>query len=95
VPDSIFFMLYCFLGGLSFVFGPVIGAFVLFLSFELLAGLRQYQTPIYAAIMILTMLWLPNGLLSLRFPAIADVERWIPQTSALFRRAIRLPRLRS
>ncbi len=66
VPDSIFFMLYCFLGGLSSVFGPVVGAFVLFLSFELLAGLRQYQTLMYAAIMILTMLWLPNGLLSLR-----------------------------
>ena len=66
VRDSIFFMLYCFLGGLSYVFGPVVGAFVLFLSFEVLAGLRQYQTLLYAAIMILTMLWLPNGLLSLR-----------------------------
>ena len=68
VTDSIFFMLYCFLGGLSTVFGPVVGAFVLFLSFEVLAGLRQYQTLIYAAIMILAMLWLPNGLLSLRLP---------------------------
>ena len=68
VTDSIFFMLYCFLGGLSSVFGPVVGAFVLFSSFEVLAGLRQYQTLIYAAIMILAMLWLPNGLLSLRVP---------------------------
>ncbi|MDR7481824.1 MAG: branched-chain amino acid ABC transporter permease [Armatimonadota bacterium] len=66
VTDSVFFMLYCFLGGLSSVFGPVVGAFVLFLSFELLAGLRQYQTLVYAIIMILTMLWFPNGLLGLR-----------------------------
>ncbi len=75
VPDSIFFMLYCFLGGLSYVFGPVVGAFVLFLSFELLAGLREYQTLIYAMIMILTMLWLPNGLLSLRLPSVASALR--------------------
>ena len=77
VPDSIFFMLYCFLGGLSYVFGPVAGTFVLFLSFELLAGLREYQTLIYAMIMILAMLWLPNGLLSLRM-APAGLGRWIP-----------------
>src|SRR5438105_7995536 len=69
VTDSVYFMLYCFFGGLSYVLGPVVGAFTLFLSFEVLAGLRQYQTLIYAAIMILAMLWLPNGLLSLRVPA--------------------------
>jgi branched-chain amino acid transport system permease protein len=68
VPDSIYFMLYCFLGGLAYVSGPVVGAFVLFLSFELLHGLREYQMLAYAAIMIAVMLWLPNGLLSLRPP---------------------------
>jgi branched-chain amino acid transport system permease protein len=69
VPDSVYFMLYCFLGGLSYVSGPVVGAFVLFLGFELLHGLREYQMLAYAAIMIVVMLWLPNGLLSLRLPA--------------------------
>lgn len=68
VPDSIYFMLYCFLGGLAYVFGPVVGTFVLFLSFEFLHGLREFQMMIYAAIMIGLMLWLPNGLLSLRWP---------------------------
>lgn len=68
VSDSIFFMLYCFLGGLSYVGGPVVGAFVLFLCFEVLAGFREYQTLIYATVMIVAMLWLPNGLLSLRLP---------------------------
>ena len=66
VPDSIYFMLYCFLGGLGYTFGPVVGAFVLFISFELLHGLQQYQTLIYALVIIALMLWLPNGLLSLR-----------------------------
>jgi branched-chain amino acid transport system permease protein len=69
VPDSVYFMLYCFLGGLSYVSGPVVGAFVLFLGFELLHGLHEYQMLTYAAIMITVMLWLPNGLLSLRLPA--------------------------
>ena len=69
VPDSIFFILYCFLGGLAYVWGPVVGAFLLFISFELLHPLQQYQQLIYAAIMIGIMLWLPNGLLSLRPPA--------------------------
>ena len=65
VQDSIFFMLYCFLGGLGYVLGPIVGAFVLFLSFEMLQGLNQYQPLIYSLIMIALMLFLPNGLLSL------------------------------
>ena len=66
VQDSISFMLYCFLGGLGFVFGPLVGTFVLFLGFEFLHGLNEYQPLIYAILMIVLMLWLPNGLLSLR-----------------------------
>ncbi|MFQ5773039.1 MAG: branched-chain amino acid ABC transporter permease [Kiloniellaceae bacterium] len=69
VPDSIYFMLYCFLGGLAYVFGPVVGTFILFISFELLHGLREYQMLIYSLVIIALMLWLPNGLLSLRPPA--------------------------
>ena len=65
VQDSIFFMLYCFLGGLGYVLGPIVGAFVLFLSFEMLQGLNQYQPLIYSLIMIALMLFLPDGLLSL------------------------------
>src|SRR5438034_133679 len=52
----------------------VVGAFVLFLGFELLHGLREYQMLTYAAIMITVMLWLPNGLLSLRLPARPDMK---------------------
>ena len=68
IQDSIFFMLYCFLGGLGYVFGPLVGTFVLFLSFELLHGLNEYQPFLYAVIMIAFMIWLPNGLLSIRLP---------------------------
>ena len=40
-------MLYCFLGGLDFVLGPVVGAFLLSISFELLGALQQYQALLY------------------------------------------------
>lgn len=65
VNDSVYFMLYCFLGGLDFVLGAVAGAVLLVVSFELLHGLEQYQVVIYGALMIGVMLVLPNGLLSL------------------------------
>jgi len=66
VQDSVNFMLYCFLGGLDFVLGPIVGAFLLVISFELLAGLQQFQALLYGVLMICLMLWLPNGILSLR-----------------------------
>ena len=68
VQDSIYLMLYCFLGGLGYVFGPLVGTFVLFIAFEFLHGLNEFQPLIYALIMIGLMVWLPNGLLSLRRP---------------------------
>ena len=65
VADSINFMLYCFLGGLDFVLGPMVGAFLLVIAFELLGALQQYQALLYGVLMIAVMLFLPNGLLSL------------------------------
>jgi branched-chain amino acid transport system permease protein len=59
-------MLYCFLGGLSYIFGPVVGAFLLVIAFELLHAVQDYQALIYGILMIACMLWLPNGILSLR-----------------------------
>jgi branched-chain amino acid transport system permease protein len=66
VTDSINFMLYCFLGGLDFVIGPIVGAFLLVISFELLGELQRYQALLYGILMIAVMLFLPNGVLSLR-----------------------------
>jgi branched-chain amino acid transport system permease protein len=65
VTDSIYFMLYCFVGGLDYVMGPILGAFLLVSSFELLHSMQQYQALLYGVLMIIWMLWLPNGLLSI------------------------------
>ena len=64
VSDSINFMLYCFLGGLDFVLGPIVGTFVLVIAFELLRAIQEYQALLYGILMIVVMLFLPNGLLS-------------------------------
>ncbi|MBB5221697.1 branched-chain amino acid transport system permease protein [Amaricoccus macauensis] len=69
VADSINFMLYCFLGGLEFVLGPIVGTFALVVSFELLRAIQEYQALLYGILMIVVMLFLPNGLLSF-FPAL-------------------------
>lgn len=65
VTDSVNFMLNCFLGGLGYVFGPMLGTLVLYLGWNLLFSTGQFQLLIYSAAMIVLMLVLPNGLLSL------------------------------
>jgi branched-chain amino acid transport system permease protein len=69
VQDSINVMLYCFLGGLDYVAGPVVGAFLLVVAFELLDALQRYQALLYGVLMIGVMLFLPNGILSLLRPS--------------------------
>ena len=65
VADSVNFMLYCFLGGLGYVFGPMLGTLLLYFGWDLLSIAKEYQLLIYSGVMILLMLVLPNGVLSL------------------------------
>ena len=65
VSDSVNFMLYCFLGGLGYVFGPMLGTFLLYFGWDLLSVAKEYQLLIYSGTMIALMLVLPNGILSL------------------------------
>ena len=59
------FMLYCFLGGLGYVFGPMLGTLLLYFGWDLLSVAKQYQLLIYSGALIALMLVLPNGVLSL------------------------------
>jgi branched-chain amino acid transport system permease protein len=69
VNDSVNFMLNCFLGGLGYVFGPMLGTLVLYFGWDLLFQTGEYQLLIYSGVMILLILMLPNGLFSLRLPS--------------------------
>ena len=55
INDSVNFMLNCFLGGLGFVFGPMLGTLVLYFGWDLLFQTGQYQLLIYSGVMILLM----------------------------------------
>ena len=65
VADSVNFMLYCFVGGLGFVSGPMLGTFLLYFGWDLLSVAKEYQLLVYSSAMIAMMLVLPNGVLSL------------------------------
>ncbi len=67
VADSINYMLYTFLGGLGYVFGPILGSLILYFSWDFLYVFGEYQLLLYSGTMILLMLFLPNGVLSLKF----------------------------
>lgn len=68
VADSVNFMLNCFLGGLGYVLGPMLGTFVLYFGWDMLFQTGELQLLIFSSVLILLMLVLPNGLLSLTFP---------------------------
>ena len=65
VADSVNFMLNCFLGGLGYVFGPMLGTLMIYFGWDLLFTTGEYQMLIYASLLIALMLALPNGVLSL------------------------------
>ena len=67
VVDSVNFMLNCFLGGLGYVFGPMLGTLVLYFGWDLLFEFGKYQMLICSLILIAVIRFLPNGLLSVRF----------------------------
>lgn len=65
VADSVNFMLNCFLGGLGYVLGPMLGTLLLYFGWDLLFSTGKYQLLIYSTLLIALMLVLPNGVLSL------------------------------
>ena len=67
VADYVNFMLNCFLGGLGYVFGPMLGTLVLYFGWDLLFEFGKYQMLIYSTILIVIIRFIPNGLLSIRF----------------------------
>lgn len=67
VVDSVNFMLNCFLGGLGYVFGPMLGTLVLYFGWDLMFELGRYQLLTYSLLLIALIRFLPNGLLSISF----------------------------
>ena len=51
VTDSVNFMLNCFLGGLGFVFGPMLGTLLLYFGWDLLFATGRFQLLIYSCLL--------------------------------------------
>ena len=49
VANSVNFMLNCFLGGLGYVFGPMLGTLVLYFGWDLLFQTGRFQLLIYSS----------------------------------------------
>ena len=75
IQESINYMLYCFMGGLNYVFGPMLGSFVLYMGWDFLFRTGEYQLLIYSTVLIMLILFLPNGLLSLRWRNVAQAGK--------------------
>ncbi len=58
-------MVYCFAGGVGGFAGPIVGAAVLSLLTEPLRGFMYFERIFYAVVMVLVVLFLPDGIISL------------------------------
>jgi len=56
---------YTVIGGVGSVWGPIVGTILLTFTSEMLRELRAYETLVYGLVLILTMLFVPDGLVSI------------------------------
>lgn len=83
---GVYYLMYTIIGGAGSIFGPIIGtAGLLYLS-RFLVAFGRYQLIIYGAILIVFMIFLPNGLLSLfsrrptHFPGVDRIRGYIKKS---------------
>jgi len=60
---SALFIMILVIGGIGDIKGVTLGSLLIVGGFELLRGLREYQLIVYCCIVILTIMYLPNGLM--------------------------------
>ena len=63
--SSVFFLLAVLFGGAGTMLGPVVGATVLTLLPEMLHDFDKYRLIVYACLVLLTLYYLPNGVMGL------------------------------
>ena len=74
VWDSVNYVLYAFIGGIGYLFGPIIGSFGMVWLWEFLGPFQRYQSIIFAIVITLVILFLPDGLMSVK-----DIRFKIPR----------------
>jgi branched-chain amino acid transport system permease protein len=62
---SVLIFMMVMLGGMGTLYGPIVGAILLTVSFELLRALQVYQMVIYGIVVLLITLFAPEGLVGI------------------------------
>lgn len=65
VALSVLILFIPIIGGMGTIFGPILGAAILVLSFELSGGFQEYQMFLYGFALVLFTMFLPSGLIGL------------------------------
>jgi len=63
--NSIDYVLYAFIGGIEYLWGPIVGSFALTWLWEYLGPSAQYRMVLFAVLVIAVILFFPGGFLSL------------------------------
>ncbi len=63
LQTSILYLLALLFGGMGYIAGPVAGSLVLTLLPEFLTGLVDYRLILYGSLLLVSMYWLPTGLI--------------------------------
>lgn len=66
VWDSVNYVLYAFIGGIGYLWGPIVGAFGMTWLWEFLHPIQRLQPVIFAVTVIVVIMFLPGGLLSIQ-----------------------------
>lgn len=72
---SVYIFIYMIVGGVEFFVGPIIGTAVLIIIPEIFRGLREYVPFLFAAILLLVLFFMPNGLAGLPH----QIASWISE----------------
>ncbi len=67
----ILFLTSIVIGGMQSLYGPLLGSFILVFSSELFRAAQLYRPTIYGGLVIITLIFLPKGVISL-FPRISE-----------------------
>jgi len=70
------------IGGTGSVWGPVVGTILMTIASELLRELHHYEILVFGAVLILTMLFAPEGLVALPGAARRLLRRVRARTTA-------------
>jgi branched-chain amino acid transport system permease protein len=77
LEPMVLLVVFTVIGGTGSVWGPVVGTVLMTIASELLRELHHYEILVFGAVLILTMLWAPEGLVALPGAVRRLWRRWL------------------